>query len=221
MTFKWSLCLIASYLIGCVNPAYLIARWKGFDIRSQGSGNAGASNAVITMGRGVGAFSAAFDIFKVCLCCAAAEHFLAPSKTAFAATAFCCSVGHIFPVFMKFRGGKGLACLIGTIAMYNWKFLLILLVCELIFGLLTDYLCLVSISAPLVFTVFYAVTAKDFAGTLLFTALTGIILFRHLGNLRRISQKTEMRLSYLWNPKKEKARMQELLSQNEKKDSSC
>ena len=55
------------YLIGGINPAYLIAKYKGFDIRKRGSGNAGASNAVITMGKKVGAISAILDIFKAYL----------------------------------------------------------------------------------------------------------------------------------------------------------
>ena len=51
------LCALLGYLLGCINPAYLIARARGFDIRSRGSGNAGASNAVITMGKAAGVFS--------------------------------------------------------------------------------------------------------------------------------------------------------------------
>ena len=58
------LCSALGYGTGCINPSYLIARARGFDIRQKGSGNAGASNAVITMGAGVGVASALFDIFK-------------------------------------------------------------------------------------------------------------------------------------------------------------
>ena len=58
------LCGLFGYLVGNINPSYIIGRLKGFDIRNNGSGNAGASNAVLLMGKKIGAFSALFDIFK-------------------------------------------------------------------------------------------------------------------------------------------------------------
>ena len=74
------LCALLGYLLGCINPAYLIARARGFDIRSRGSGNAGASNAVITMGKAAGVFSAIIDIFKAWLAvCLATRYFTALS----------------------------------------------------------------------------------------------------------------------------------------------
>ena len=57
-------CIIIGYLIGGINPSYIFAKVKGFDIRSKGSGNAGASNAIITIGKKAGVFCAFFDIFK-------------------------------------------------------------------------------------------------------------------------------------------------------------
>ena len=63
-TVEELLCVLGGYVVGSVNPSYIIARIKGFDIRTKGSKNAGASNAVITMGKWVGIFSALFDIFK-------------------------------------------------------------------------------------------------------------------------------------------------------------
>ena len=108
------LCALLGYLLGCINPAYLIARARGFDIRSRGSGNAGASNAVITMGKAAGVFSAIIDIFKAWLAvCLATRYFTALSvggmPVAGEIAGVACILGHMFPFFMAFRGGKGFA----------------------------------------------------------------------------------------------------------------
>ena len=63
-----AICILLGFLVGGINPAYIIGRFKGFDIRKKGSGNAGASNAVIVMGKGIGVFSALFDIAKAVFC---------------------------------------------------------------------------------------------------------------------------------------------------------
>ncbi len=207
-------CALLSYLIGCINPSYIIARIRGFDIRQKGSGNAGASNAVVTMGKAVGIFSAFFDIFKVCIAAFACERLFQLPSGGFAVSAVCCSLGHIFPVFMGFKGGKGLACLAGMAIMYNWKFFLIALACEIVLAMLTDYICVVSITAPAAFTVFYAVTSGDAVGAVLFALMTAVMFGRHIDNLRRIRLKTEMRLSYLWNPEKETSRMKENIGES-------
>ena len=102
---------IISYLIGCINPAYLIGLKKGYDIRERGSLNAGASNVLINVGKRAGAFTALFDIFKSFFCYKMAEAFLPEITFAGMFCASLCVFGHIFPVFLKFRGGKGFASL--------------------------------------------------------------------------------------------------------------
>ena len=64
MVWKILLCILFGYLVGCINPTYIIGRLRGIDVRKHGSGNAGASNALILMGKYIGIFSALFDIFK-------------------------------------------------------------------------------------------------------------------------------------------------------------
>ena len=120
------LCALLGYLLGCINPAYLIARARGFDIRSRGSGNAGASNAVITMGKAAGVFSAIIDIFKAWLAvCLATRYFTALSvggiPVAGEIAGVACILGHMFPFFMAFRGGKGFACMAGMILYMDWR----------------------------------------------------------------------------------------------------
>ena len=202
------LCLLMGYLAGCLNPSYLIARCKGFDIRSRGSGNAGASNAVITMGKAVGLFSALFDILKAFLITRAAMALFPSFALAFPLSGTACILGHIFPFYMHFRGGKGLACLGGVLLSYSPLAFLLVLAGELVLALLTDYICLVPLTGCLIFTGLYAWGTHNWAGICIFLIADIAIFFRHLENLRRIRCGTEMRLSYLWRKDEELARIQ-------------
>ncbi len=197
------ICAIMGYCIGGINPAYIIARIKGFDIRKRGSGNAGASNAMMTMGKKVGAFIAVFDIFKAfCAVIIAAKLFPQLKIAKILAGSFCI-LGHIFPVLMGFRGGKGLACLGGMIMAYDIRIFGILLICELALGLTLDYVCVIPITGSMIFTTIYAFTTSDPVGTLMLSAISIIVLLKHIENLKRIQNGTEAHISFLWRKDEE------------------
>ena len=198
MAFKIILCALSAYLVGCINPAFIIGKIKGMDIRKKGSGNAGASNALILMGKSVALFSALFDIVK-----AAAVMWLAPviftdvpviAEVAGAA----CTIGHIFPIFMKFKGGKGLACLGGILLAIDWRLLLILLAVEIVVVLVVDYICIVPITASVAFPLIYGLMERNLLGALLLCILPVVMLIKHLENIRRILRGKEVHFSYLW-----------------------
>lgn len=209
IALKIILCILFGYCIGGVNPSYIVGRLRGFDIRQRGSGNAGASNAVITMGKKVGVASAIFDILK-----ATAAYCFAPlifKELVFAAeiAGAACILGHIYPAYMKFKGGKGLACLGGVVLGIDWRFFLILLTGAILLALVTDYIC----SVPIVFSILYPLCYVWFgdSGAGLFinahhgwwgAAILGIaslaMLARHIQNIKRIINGTELHFSYLW-----------------------
>lgn len=202
--------ILIGYTIGCINPSYIIARIKGFDIRKKGSGNAGASNAVLTMGKAVGVFSAFFDIAKACaavwLAGSVFDEFILAGEVAGAM----CIVGHILPFYMRFRGGKGLACLGGVILWYDWKIFLIMLAAEIVLVLIVDYLCFVPMTGSVAFAVVYYFTAipeKRLIGTLIYFAAALLILFKHIENVRRIKNGTEAHFSILWKKDQEMERL--------------
>ena len=108
-------CSAMGYLIGTINPAYIFGKLRGFDIRERGSGNAGATNVVLIMGKLAGLVCALLDIFKSYAAYKLAR-LLFPMLTFAGILAGCaCVLGHIFPVWMHFSGGKGLACIGGLI----------------------------------------------------------------------------------------------------------
>lgn len=201
------LCAAIGYLIGGINPAYLIAKYKGFDIRKRGSGNAGASNAVITMGKKVGVISAILDIVKAYLAVLLAGLLVPSIPLAKVVAGVSCIIGHIFPVFMQFRGGKGLASLGGVILAFHPLVFLILLTVELVIVLIVDYICIVPITASVAFPIIYMSMTKDKIGAILYGLLAIVIFYKHIENLKRIRSGTEAHFSFLWRRKKEIERL--------------
>ena len=217
MFWKIILCFLFGYLLGGINPAYIFGRIRGIDIRKKGSKNAGASNAVILLGKAVGIFSAIFDIAK-----AAAAFWLAPVifnqfgglPLAAEIAGVAAIVGHIFPVYMKFRGGKGTACLGGVLLAIDWRLLLIMLAVEILLVLVTDYLCLMPITAVLIIPVLYGLLGSDGNGWLLnatggwwgaaiLAVSSVVVLIVNIKNIKRILHGTEMHLSYAWSKNKQ------------------
>lgn len=199
---------ICGYLLGCVNPAYLIGLLKGEDIRNTGSHNAGASNAVIVYGKKVGAFCALFDIFKAFLIVRATAMLFPLVPLAKVCAGSACILGHMFPVTMSFRGGKGLACTGGTILAYSVKLFFVLLLISLLIAIITDYICFVPASVAIYAPVLYGLFTKDYVGQIIFTAVGLLMLSKHFLNFRRILSGTEAHFSFLWNRENEIERVQ-------------
>ena len=150
---KLIIAALVCYLIGCINPAYIIGKVKGYDIRSRGSMNAGASNVMINVGKKAGVLTALFDIFKSFFCYRMAAR-LFPLYTAAAVfCAVCCVLGHIFPFYLKFKGGKGFASLGGVVLGFNVKVFFIMLFCAFLIVLVIRYLCLITTLTALSFPV--------------------------------------------------------------------
>lgn len=207
-------CSLIGYGIGVVNPSYLIAKNKGHDIREEGSGNAGASNALILFGKAVGFLCAILDIMKAFLAVRLTKGLFPGFRHCLAVTGTACILGHIFPFYMGFKGGKGLACLGGTILAYDWKVFLIMLGAALLLALITDYICFVPITAAIALPVIYGIMEKDGLGAAILSIVAVVVFIKHLENLKRIRNGTELHLSYLWHPQAEVERIKENFLEN-------
>ena len=200
-------CALIGYFFGNINPAFIIGKFKGFDIRKRGSGNAGASNTVITVGKKAGLAVALFDIFKAVAASLIAAYFFPQIKFAKILSGSCCILGHIFPILMKFHGGKGLASLGGTILAFNPCVFILMLGFEIILGFSMDYVCIVPVTGSVIFTMIYALLTGDPIGTAILSAVSLIILFKHIENFKRIQNGTEAHISFLWKKDQEIARI--------------
>lgn len=208
-------CSLIGYCIGAFSPAYLIGKKKGVDIRAKGSGNAGASNVLILFGKAAGFLCAILDIAKTWFAAWLAKRLFPFFDHSFAITATACILGHIFPFYMGFRGGKGLACLGGAILFYDGKVFLILLAVALLVVIITNYICFVPITVSVLFPVIYGIMKKDAVGAVVLGIVAVVIFCKHRENLERIRKGTELHLSFLWKPKSEVLRIRQNLLEDD------
>jgi acyl phosphate:glycerol-3-phosphate acyltransferase len=152
--------ILLAYLIGSIPTAVWWGKtFYGVDVRNQGSGNAGATNTIRVLGAKAGVPVLLFDVFKGWLAVFLSAFFLSPELNVFQfdlfriITAVAVVLGHVFPVFAGFRGGKGIATLLGVgIALYPWAVLITLGVFILVL-VTTRYVSLSSITGAVTFPV--------------------------------------------------------------------
>ena len=196
MSLHW-LWIPAGYLLGNLNTAAIIARCKGFDIRKKGSGNAGASNALVTMGKGAAVTSALVDILKAFVPVWLLLHVIQlPPECAHVPvlTGVAVILGHMFPFWMQFRGGKGFASLLGFSLGADWR---MFLACIVLLGILlfsTRYIALATVSCAVLVPVWHLVRTKDWPEFAVLAVLSVIIIVKHIPNIRRIRAGTEIPL---------------------------
>lgn len=209
VALKLSLSALIGYVMGSINPAYIISRIKGTDIRKEGSYNAGASNVVIVFGAALGVFTALFDIAKSYFAIKIAEHFFddAALHISGCVAGAMCIIGHIFPLFMNFRGGKGLSCLGGVYLALGLKPFIVCLTAELVIALCTNYICFVSISGAIAFPVILFILTGNWIGALVYVLPSVFVLLKHRLNIKRIINGVEARISGLWNRGREEERV--------------
>ena len=200
-------CLLTGYLLGSLSPSFLAGKLRGYDVRESGSGNAGASNTVILVGRFAGLIVALLDILKAACAwwlCAALFPELRLSGILGGVSAI---LGHMFPLWLRFHGGKGLACLGGVILAHDWRTLLLMLALAIAIGVVTNYVAVATVSMSVIWPVYYGLRTAFWlgAGVLLVPAVP--IFLRHLVNFRRIRKGEELRLRYLWRKDEELQRI--------------
>ncbi|MBQ2146432.1 MAG: glycerol-3-phosphate acyltransferase, partial [Oscillospiraceae bacterium] len=112
---EFAACCLIGYLLGNLSPSYVLGKRKGYDVRKDGSGNAGATNTFILMGAKAFFLTTFADILKAFAAYKLCEVFFRDIPFAGAMGGTACIIGHIYPALMGFKGGKGLACLGGTV----------------------------------------------------------------------------------------------------------
>jgi len=185
---------IMGYLLGCSNLAHLIAKMKGVDLASGGSGNPGASNATILMGWRAGVLVAIHDGGKALVAVILAR-ILFPETDGIAVVAgAACVLGHIFPVFLKFKGGKGFASYIGMMIALNWKFALIVIITVVLITIVLDYLVLGTTFTVISLPIYLAVVSAGWIAIIAACTASFVIICKHRTNYIRIVKGTEIGL---------------------------
>lgn len=189
----YALFLIAvCYLIGSIPFSYLISRFKGVDIRRRGSGNVGATNVLRTLGPAFAAAALVGDLLKGAA--AAWIGTLAGGGWVLLGCAFFVVVGHCYPVFLKFKGGKGVATSAGVILFLFPAQLFIMLAVFIVITALLRYVSLASVTAAVLFPVLILVSGKSWQFVLLSLLLAILVVYRHRENITRLRNGTEPKL---------------------------
>ena len=203
---------IVAYLIGSISFSVIISKkMAGFDVREKGSGNAGTTNMLRSVGKKAAALTLICDILKgvVSISLAMILGNIVPNmnkELLIQIAGISVVLGHTFPVFFQFKGGKGVATSLGVLLMSNWQIGLICLVFALVLMILTRMVSLGSCAAAVLFPVLtlfindnYTVLTEGKNGNAYFIyslILAVIVLYNHRSNIKRILNGTENRLSF-------------------------
>ena len=183
--------VIIGYLLGSINPAALVSRIKRVNMRERGTGNLGATNTMLLFGKGFGAAVMLFDIAKGAVSVILAG-VLFPHITYIGLLAGLAAViGHIFPFYMKFKGGKGLAAYAGMILAFDPLIFLLLLILCVISMLIVNYSVAMPMTAAVLFPVCVWIFHGDIILTVLSVAASALIAFMHRGNITKAKNGTD------------------------------
>ena len=194
-------CIIAalSYLLGSLSFAIIICRLTlGKDIRTYGSGNAGLTNAYRTMGAGKTVLVLVGDIAKAAVALAVAG-MLAGMLGKLIAGIFVI-LGHVFPVYFGFRGGKGVLVGATMLAFLDWRIFVIALGLFFIAVILTKWVSLGSIVGAISFPISMQVFYQDIRLTVISACMAAAVIFMHRSNIKRILTGTENKFSFHSKP---------------------
>lgn len=210
----WMISIPLSYLLGSIPFGYVLVRvFRHQDVRATGSGNIGATNVARMGGKGLGIATLVLDCLKgavaVLLAYWLAVRVLAPSlpgvdgfflgrgrafEVGCAAAVFAI-LGHVFPVWLGFRGGKGVATALGVFMVLCWPAVLCAVAAFVLVFALTKYVSLASVVAALVMAVSAMFFVRGYTGWMLaaFLGIPALVIAKHHANLRRLMAGTESR----------------------------
>ena len=198
---------IVAYLIGSISFSVILSKkMAGFDVSEKGSGNAGATNMLRSVGKKAAVLTLVCDTLKGVVAIIFAIIVGAIAKNSDKAllvqiAGILVVIGHTFPIFFEFKGGKGVATSLGVLLMTNWKIALICLVFALVLMALTKIVSMGSVGAAILFPVLVLFihtnyTISEGSSYLIYSIILAVIVaFNHRNNIKRILNGTENKLS--------------------------
>lgn len=196
--------IIIGYLIGCIHGSKVAQFLSGVDLKKTGHGNAGASNATLSLGWKYGILVALIDIGKGFAAVLCALYYFTSNASQFTevqmwlltyAIAASVILGHNFPFHMGFKGGKGTASIIGILLAIDWKIALFALMLFVILSLTTNYLIIGVLVFYIVFCTATYLWIPGIGPTMIAIVLFGIALMLHIENIKRLIQGTEPKVT--------------------------
>ena len=180
-----------AYLLGCSNMALYLSRLKKVNFRDKGSGNLGASNATLLLGWKAGVLVALHDAGKAFLAVLLCRWLYPNLEYVGAVAGIACVLGHIFPFYLKFKGGKGFASYIGMTFALNWKLATAILIAAVLITVITDYIVFGTLATIISVPAYLGITRHSLILALILLVGTVVIVLKHRENFVRIAKKTE------------------------------
>lgn len=179
------LSLIMGYFVGCLSPAKLVAKRHDVNLKETGTGNLGATNTALVLGRKAGYFVLVFDIFKSFASYKLAKVLFPHLAVAGIVAGIGVILGHAFPVFLGFQGGKGLASFGGLVLAHDPLQFAILLPLGIIMAFVLNYGVYLAVTATVLFPLLSYFRSGSLVIFLTTAASSAIVLLLHRGNLHR------------------------------------
>ena len=189
---QYILVIILSYILGSSNMAKYIAAVKKVDLSAGGSGNPGASNAVILMGWSAGVLTALHDIGKSALAVILARLIFPDLPLIGAVAGVSAVLGHIYPFWLKFRGGKGFASYLGLTIALHWKFAIVVLLLVVVVTLITDYIVAATTTTIVIVPIGLGILTQSILLPLILLIASAVIAWKHRDNYVRMYNGTEI-----------------------------
>lgn len=186
--------ILGAYLLGSVSMAYFLTKRKNIDARHQGTGNLGASNTKVLLGWGPAVIVALHDIGKGVAAVLLARLLFPELEHVGAAAGVACILGHIYPFYLGFRGGKGLATYLGVAAALDWRVAIGVALLLVVITLVTNYIALGTIAVSVAVPAALGILTGNLVLVLILCIATAVMLGKHWENLVRIKNGTEIGL---------------------------
>lgn len=191
MILDYIFCALIGYFIGTSNMAYYISKARKVNLRDFGSGNLGTSNTTAILGARAGTLTFIHDFVKVFLASWICSMLCPDLEYAIVISATACVLGHIYPFYLDFYGGKGFASYIAMVFLVNWKFGLFMLLSMIMIALLADWIVAGTFYYITVTPIFLLLT-KDWIFAVV-TLIASISIFcKHIENIQRKLKHQEM-----------------------------
>ena len=214
---KLLLSLVIGYLLGAISPSYFISKKKNVDLRKEGTKNLGTTNTIMILGKTYGAFVMFFDIFKAYMAVRICQLLFPKFVIAGIAAGSAAVLGHNYPFYIKFKGGKGIAAFAGFVMALNLKHFFMLLTVCLAVAIIANYSCMLSFSAAILFP-FLTISdmirnqfhvAYILIGALILLITSASIIYKHTDNLKKIASGEEIKFrtfmsKYIFTSKKDR-----------------
>lgn len=198
-----ALSFFVGYILGSIQFAFIIGKIYGIDIRKHGSGNAGMTNVTRVLGAKYGIFVFIFDILKGLIAFNLCKFFIGQTGDFLLICGMYgglgAIIGHDFPFYLKFKGGKGTATTLGFLLFINPKIAIITYIVGFLVASITKYISLASLIITFIFPIFMIIEKMDIESVIIMVIVMILCYYQHRGNIKRLIKKEERKFSFKRN----------------------